>query len=742
MSYLAIDIGASSGRHIIGDIKDNKLVLKEIYRFSNGPTKREDGHLIWDHNHLFNEIINGLKEAKKQNIDVQYIAIDTWAVDYALLDNEDKLIGEIYCYRDKRGKEASLKVHNIIKFEEIYKKTGIQYQPFNTIYQLYDDVLTSKIKKAKTMLMLPDYLNFLLTGIKKQEYTNATSTGLVNHLTHTWDEELLHKLGIDKSLLLPITQPGNIVGQVKPEIKELIGYDATVLLPATHDTASAIIAAPINVGDPYISSGTWSLLGVEEDVCHTDKKSMEFNYSNEGDVNYLFRYQKNIMGLWIIQQVRHELNDKYSFPELVDLALKNVHDKVINVNDECFISPNSMIEEIKKKIGEASVGEIAYCVYHSLAISYRESLKELERLTNHKLTTLNIVGGGCANELLNQMTADECGIKVCAGPKEATAIGNLLMQLIATKVVKDVNEGRELVKRSFPVNEINSHLGGTTMKDIMTAPFLVEFCKTTSNMYRLGWDERNGGNISYILKEEEVKEYLDLDHVIRTIDFMGVESADFDASPLIGKIFLVTGTGKYFKNIESDPRNNLGIVRIAKDGKHAELLWGFEDGGRFTSEFPAHIMSHMARLEVDPENRVVMHCHPTNILAMTYVHELDEAKFSHTLWQMSTECVVVFPEGVGVLPWMLCGTKEIGEATAKKFHDFRAVLWSLHGIYGAGKSLDEAFGLVETIEKSATIYNIIGSRPILNTISDEAMEQLIHLFKIEDVVRWDFLNKK
>jgi rhamnulokinase len=201
VSYLAIDIGASSGRHIVGDIKDNKLVLKEIYRFSNGPTKREDGHLIWDHNHLFNEIINGLKEAKKQNIDVQYIAIDTWAVDYALLDDKDHLIGEIYCYRDKRGKEASLKVHNIIKFEEIYKKTGIQYQPFNTIYQLYDDVLTSKIKKAKTMLMLPDYLNFLLTGIKKQEYTNATSTGLVNHLTHTWDEELLNKLGIDKSIL-------------------------------------------------------------------------------------------------------------------------------------------------------------------------------------------------------------------------------------------------------------------------------------------------------------------------------------------------------------------------------------------------------------------------------------------------------------------------------------------------------------------------------------------------------------
>ena len=278
------------------------------------------------------------------------------------------------------------------------------------------------------------------------------------------------------------------------------------------------------------------------------------------------------------------------------------------------------------------------------------------------------------------------------------------------------------------------------MKDILTAPFLKEFCKTASNMYRLGWDERNGGNISYILKEDEVKDYLDLNNVVRRIPFAGVNAAAFDATPLAGKIFLVTGTGKYFKNVEDDPKNNVGIVRIAKDGKDAELLWGYEDGGRFTSEFPAHMMSHMARLAVDPENRVVMHCHPTNTLAMTYVHELDEAKFSHTLWEMSTECIVVYPEGVGVLPWMLCGTNEIGEATAKKFHDFRVVLWSLHGVYGAGKTLDETFGLIETVEKAATIYNIIGDRKIVNTISNSQMEELIHLFKIENVVRWEFLK--
>lgn len=278
------------------------------------------------------------------------------------------------------------------------------------------------------------------------------------------------------------------------------------------------------------------------------------------------------------------------------------------------------------------------------------------------------------------------------------------------------------------------------MKDILTAPFLIEFEKTASNMYRLGWDERNGGNISYLLKEEEVKEYLDTDRVLRKIPFAGIQKSSLDARPLAGKYFLVTGTGKYFKNVEGDPETNTGIFRISQDGTCAELLWGYKDGGRFTSELPAHLMSHMARLAVDPENRVVMHCHPTNILAMTYIHPLDEKSFSHTLWTMSTECIVVFPEGVGVLPWMLCGTDEIGVATAKKMHDFRIVLWTNHGIYGAGKTLDEAFGLIETVEKAAQIYNVIGNRPILNNITDEDMAQLIHIFKIEKSVRWDFLD--
>ena len=276
------------------------------------------------------------------------------------------------------------------------------------------------------------------------------------------------------------------------------------------------------------------------------------------------------------------------------------------------------------------------------------------------------------------------------------------------------------------------------MKDILTAPFVREMCETTANMYRLGWDERNGGNISYLLNEKEVGEYLDLTKVVRTIPFMGVNEEDFDASPLEGKIFIVTGTGKYFKNVEKDPAKNLGIVRIGRGGKNIELLWGYEDGGRPTSEFPAHMMSHMARLSVDPENRVVMHSHPTNTLAMNYVHELDEKKFTHTLWEMCTECIVVFPDGVGVLPWMLCGTSEIGRATAKKMEKFRLVIWAMHGIYGAGKTMDETFGLIETVEKAAQIYMLTAHLPRKNTIKDEDMVKLAELFGID--YRKDFLD--
>jgi rhamnulose-1-phosphate aldolase len=270
------------------------------------------------------------------------------------------------------------------------------------------------------------------------------------------------------------------------------------------------------------------------------------------------------------------------------------------------------------------------------------------------------------------------------------------------------------------------------MKNIFDAPFLREMCETASNMYRLGWDERNGGNISYLLDENEVAQYLDLNRVIRNIP------TGFQANELIGRIFIVTGTGKYFKNIEKDPENNLGIIRIADDGATAELLWGYADGGRFTSELPAHLMSHISRLSVNPDNRIIMHCHPDYTLAMTQVHEMDERALTRTLWKQMTESIVVFPDGLGVLPWMVCGTNEIGEATAEKMKKYRLVVWTLHGIYGAGKDMDETFGLIETVEKAAKQYMLTAHLEKLNTISDAQLKALAERFEVD--YRKDFLD--
>lgn len=271
-----------------------------------------------------------------------------------------------------------------------------------------------------------------------------------------------------------------------------------------------------------------------------------------------------------------------------------------------------------------------------------------------------------------------------------------------------------------------------TGKNILNARFVREMCDTTANMYRLGWDERNGGNISMLLDKDEVADFLDLGNVIREIP------TGFDASWAAGKYFIVTGTGKYFKNVASDPECNLGVIRISDDGKNAELLWGYNDGGRFTSELPSHILSHAARMKSDPDNRVIMHCHPTNIIAMTFIHELDEREFTRSLWRMITECMMVFPDGVGVLPWQLCGTNEIGTATAEKMKYVRLVIWANHGIYGAGKTLDDAFGLIETVEKAAQIYMLTSHQPRINTISDDQLREIAAMYS--PAYREDYLD--
>lgn len=262
------------------------------------------------------------------------------------------------------------------------------------------------------------------------------------------------------------------------------------------------------------------------------------------------------------------------------------------------------------------------------------------------------------------------------------------------------------------------------MKNILQNNTIQEMIRTLSNMYRLGWDERNGGNVSIVLDEKEISEYIDINDKSRIID------VNFDASPLIGKLFLVTGTGKYFKNVEYAPEVNLGIIKILPGGKTANVVWGFSDGGRPTSELPAHLMSHIERLRIDSSHRVIMHTHPTSTLAMTLVHSLEERAFTRTIWKVMTECIVVFPEGIGILPWMVCGNEEIGRATAEKLKEYRLCVWATHGIFGCGKDLDETFGLIETVEKAAIVYmQTIGTK-IINTITDDELKAVAKRFNL------------
>ncbi len=452
--YLAIDVGASSGRHILGWIEDGVMKTEEIYRFSNGPMQ-ENGCLKWDTERLFKEMLNGLKKAGELGKIPKSVGIDTWGVDYALLDENDEPIDGVYCYRDSRTETTIPQVHNVIPFEKLYEKTGIGFANFNTLYQLLHDKNTGRMQKAKSFLMLPDYFHFRLTGVKRQEYTNATTTGMVNAKTHCWDEEILALLGFKTELFGELSQPCTLVGEFLDEVAEFVGYKTKVVLPATHDTASAVLSAPLENKTPYISSGTWSLLGVEQENAHTDKKALGSGYSNEGSIDYCFRFQKNIMGLWMIQQVRHELDDKYSFIELANMARENPISDEINVNDNRFFAPESMIKEIHGAVGrKLTVGETAYCIFNNLAKDYARSLNALEEATGEKYATLNIIGGGSKNELLNELTKKYTKKQIITGPTEGTAIGNLLMQMVGAGAIENLQEGRKIIKKSFDINEL------------------------------------------------------------------------------------------------------------------------------------------------------------------------------------------------------------------------------------------------------------------------------------------------
>lgn len=457
--FLAIDIGASSGRHILGSVKEGKIELEEIYRFWNGMDNVE-GSLCWDVDRLFQEIILGMKKCRELGKIPESVGIDTWGVDFVLLDKDEKIVGKTVGYRDHRTDGMDRKVYEIISEEKLYARTGIQKAIYNTIYQLMavKEQYPEHLESAASMLMIPDYFHYKLCGKKVQEYSEATTTQLLDPQTKNWDYELIEKLGFPKDMFLKIYMPGTEIGTLTKEVQEMVGYDCKVVLPPTHDTASAVMAVPSNEEDTcYISSGTWSLMGVERMDADCSANSMKANFTNEGGFNGRVTYLTNIMGLWMIQSVRGQLAPDMSYGELCDLASRETIQTIVDCQDDSFLSPDDMVEAIRdycRKTGQQvpeTLPETASVVYNSLAKCYADKLKEIEKLTGVKYDRINIIGGGSNAVYLNELTARYTGIPVHAGPGEATAIGNILAQMISIGIFADLTEARECVAKSFEI---------------------------------------------------------------------------------------------------------------------------------------------------------------------------------------------------------------------------------------------------------------------------------------------------
>lgn len=419
--YLAIDIGASSGRHIVGWKENDKLCTEEVYRFHNG-VRDENGHLVWNIEALLQEVKKGIETAQKIYKDIYSLAIDTWGVDYVLLKGGNEVF-PIYAYRDHRTEAVIDEVHSKIAFSKLYQKTGCQFQPFNTIYQLYADKMAGRLENVTDFLMIPEYLISRLCGQKVREYTNATTTGMVNAETGEYDQEIIEILGFPKHLFPEMTKPGHIVGDYN---------GIKCVLCATHDTASAVEGIQMEGNELYISSGTWSLLGVKTSKPITDQASREANYSNEGGVGYN-RYQKNIMGMWLINELRRELCPDTSFSDIVRKAQNSYCRVIVDANAPEFLSPQSMKAAFDEKTGNAlhTISDYFSCAYRSLAASYNEAIIQLEKNTGRIYKRLYIVGGGAKNEFLNRLTEEAAGKQVVALPIEATVLGNLKIQMEA-----------------------------------------------------------------------------------------------------------------------------------------------------------------------------------------------------------------------------------------------------------------------------------------------------------------------
>ncbi len=458
--YAAADIGASGGRVILGSLEDGRLSLETMHRFENGMEKK-NGALCWDYHKIAANIVEGLRQCKEAGKAPVSLGIDTWGVDYVLLDENGDLVGESYGYRDHRTDGMDMVVEQVISPEELYQRTGTLKADYNTIYQLVSvrENNPEHLERAQCMLMTPDYLGYLLTGVKKWEYTEASTSQLLDPEKRDWDYELIEKLQLPSKLFGPVSFPGTYVGKLSRDWEERAGCCPDLYLPGTHDTACAVAALPKADGETiYISSGTWSLMGVRREKPDCREESRQANVTNEGSADGAICFHKNIMGLWMIQSVRHEYDDRYSFDEICRMAEENRDfPSLVDVQDNCFLSPESMCGSIRtwcEKHGQKvpqTLGEIASVVYRSLAACYAQTAQELEALTGKEYSKVQVVGGGCQAEYLNQLTADALGKEVYAGPVEASAIGNILVQMWGRGEIKDLDEAGRIVARSFPV---------------------------------------------------------------------------------------------------------------------------------------------------------------------------------------------------------------------------------------------------------------------------------------------------
>ncbi len=455
MYHLAIDIGASSGRHILGSIVNGKLVLEEIYRFDNG-IKNENGTLIWDIENLVTQVKCGIARCRELNKIPTTVAIDTWGVDYVLLNKDKKEILPAVSYRDSRTESSASKVAKSLPQNILYQKTGIQKQNFNTIYQLYCDKESGKLNNAEYFLMIPDYLSFKLTGVIKNEYTNATTANLVNAKSGLWDLDILKYLGIKQSIFTDISMPCTPVGSFTEEAAKEIGFNATVVLCPSHDTASAVAACPIDDESVYISSGTWSLIGTENTEPILTDDALSANFTNEGGIERRFRFLKNIMGMWLFQNIRKNLDKKYTYDEMMNMAMRSDFTERIDPTDAAFLAPDNMIEAVRTYLNrpELPLGDVFSSVYHSLAFSYDAAIKEIESISKKEIKNIHIVGGGSKDIYLNRLTARYTGKKVYTGLTEATATGNIISQMMYSNNYS-LTQMRQIIKETFNINEVS-----------------------------------------------------------------------------------------------------------------------------------------------------------------------------------------------------------------------------------------------------------------------------------------------